>query len=91
MNRNRLAGFGFVLFGLSQLSSILTAGSIEDITFFNLLMAVGGLSLAGIGARMIHRGDTSETKSVSSRQTGAVVALAAISLFIGGFTFFFIE
>jgi hypothetical protein len=90
MDRNRLTGFGFVLLGFLQLSSLLTTGSVEDIEVFNLLMAVGGLSLAGIGAWIVYQGNESEVRFESSRQTGAVAALAAAAVFIGAFAYAFV-
>lgn len=90
MDRNRLAGFGFVLFGLSLLRPILTASSIGRIGVFNLLMAVGGLALASSGGWMIYRGDASEVAFVPSRRAGAVLALAAASIFVGVFAHAFV-
>jgi hypothetical protein len=90
MDRNRVAGFGFVLFGLSLLRPILTAGSIGNMGVFNLLMAVGGLALASSGAWMVYRGGTSEVGFVPSRRDGTVLALAATSIFIGAFAYAFV-
>ena len=90
MDRNRFAGFGFVLFGLSFLRPILTAGSIGNIGAFNLLMAIGGIALASLGARMAYRGGTSEGGFALSRRDGASLAFAATFVFIGAVAYAFV-
>ena len=90
MDRDRLAGFGFVVLGLLQLVPIVTAGSLESIAVFTLLRAIGGLALAGLGARLMYQRDGSEGGKPQSHLTGAMVALAAVSLFVGGVAYAFL-
>ena len=90
MDRDRLAGFGFVLLGLSWLIPVLTAGGLGTIEAFNLLMAVGGLALASLGARMAYQGSVSEAGFAPPRRVGAVLALAATSIFVGGLLYAFV-
>lgn len=89
MDRNRIAGFGFVLFGLSFLRPILTTG-IGNIGAFNLLLAIGGIALASLGAQMAYRGGTSESGFAIFRRVGASLAFAATFVFIGAVAYAFV-
>ena len=80
MNRNQLAGFGFILLGLLQLVPIVTADNVGSIEMYGLLMGIGGLALAGMGTRVMWQREESEAQS---NLVGVMNVLAVISIFIG--------